>query len=256
MGIRSAGATRRRWAARAAAVALGVGALLGVACTSSTDVTLTTPQQTGIVVSGEGTATVVPDVGVFSAGVEVSRPTVAAAREEAAKAMDALRAAVRRLGVEERDIRTQAFNIHPQYSSRTNGGRPVITGYTVSNTVSVKVRKLDDLSRVLDAAVAAGGDAVRVQGIGFEVDDPARAQAEARERAMADARARAEQLAKAAGASLGKVRAVSEAVGGGPEVLLRAPAAAPSIGGGDTATPVSPGESEVRVTVNVVYDLD
>lgn len=244
---------------RALAVALlGALALLAAACTSNTDVTLTSPEQTGIVVSGEGIVTVVPDVGTFTAGIEVTQPTVAAAREQAARAADALTAAVRALGVEQRDVRTVSFNIYPQYSSRpTDGGRSAITGYTVNNVVSVKVRKIDDLSKVLDAAVAAGGNATRVQQIAFEVGEPERYEAEARELAMADAKRRAEQLAEAAGASLGRVRSVSEAIGGGPEVFLRA--AAPSGAGAldaDTPTPVSPGETELRLTVSVVYDLD
>ncbi|MSQ36195.1 MAG: DUF541 domain-containing protein [Dehalococcoidia bacterium] len=243
---------------RALTVALlGGVALLAAACTSNTDVTLTSPEQTGVAVSGEGVVTVVPDVGTFTAGIEVTRPTVAAAREEAARAAAALTAAVRALGVEQRDVRTVSFTVNPQYDLRAPNGRPMITGYTVSNVVTVKVRKVDDLSKVLDAAVAAGGNATRVQQIAFEVGDPQRFEVEARDLAMADAKRRAEQLAKAAGASLGRVRAVSEAVAGGPELLRRlaAPATGASLDS-DTPTPVSLGETELRLTVSVVYDLD
>src|SRR2546425_1277263 len=81
-----------------------------------------------------------------------------------------------------------------------------ITGYTVRNQVTAKVRQFDALSKALDEAVAAGGNDVRVQNIAFAVDDPERARAEARDKAVADARARVDQLAKASGAKVGKVR--------------------------------------------------
>lgn len=250
-------ATDVRRGRAALAALLSALALLAVACDTRVDVTIALPEQNGIAVSGEGVVTVVPDVGTFSAGIEVSRPTVAAAREEAARAADAFTAAVRALGVEQRDVRTVSFNVHPQYDLRAPNGRPTITGYTVSNVVTVKVRRVDDLSKVLDAAVAAGDNATRVQQISFEVGEPERFAAEARALAMDDARRRAEQLAEAAGASLGRVRAGSESIAAGPQPIPRA--AVPEAAGGtfaDTPTPVSPGETELRLVVSVVYDLE
>ena len=97
--------------------ALAALALLAAACTAGdTTVTVAQPEQTGISVSGTGSVTVVPDLAVLSLGVEVTRATIAEARSEAAEAMEAVRAALGRDGVEERDIATQYFNIFPQYS--------------------------------------------------------------------------------------------------------------------------------------------
>ena len=275
--------------------ALAALALLAAACTAGdTTVTVAQPEQTGISVSGTGSVTVVPDLAVLSLGVEVTRATIAEARSEAAEAMEAVRAALGRDGVEERDIATQYFNIFPQYSrpvpcvetrlvpapaplAATEGAAtegpvaplaapavastpcppqpPQITGFRVNNQLTVKVRDLDRLSDVLDDAITAGGDAVRVNNVSFSVDEPEQYLGEAREQAMQDARERAEQLASLAGVTLGQLRSVSESSAssqnlgrGGFGAEFAFAAAAP--------TPLSPGESEVSLTVFVVYEID
>jgi uncharacterized protein YggE len=222
-----------------------------VACRSDTHVSVG-EAQTGITVTGTGRVTVVPDIGLLNLGVEVSRPTVAEARAEAASAMDAVRTSLQQNGVEDRDITTQFFNIQPQYGppEPVERGLPAIIGYTVSNQVTVKVRAVDNISTVLDGAIAAGGNATRVNGVSFTVDEPQRYEAEARDLAMADARARAEQLADLAGVQLGAARAVNEALSGSPE----GPFPSALQRGGDTS--ISPGETEVTLTVSVVYDLE
>ena len=159
----------RRRALRSLAVVGFGGALLAlVACTPKTEVTVASPQQqTGIAVTGQATVNVKPDVARLNLGVQVTEPTVAAARNNAADAMTKLQAALKAKGVQEKDIRTQALNINPQYANQPNGGTPRITGYQVANTVQVTVRNLDTVSEVIDAAVAAGGNAVRMNGISF-----------------------------------------------------------------------------------------
>lgn len=101
----------------APAIVVGVLALALSACTAGdTSVVFPQPQQSGISVSGQGSVTVTPDIAVINLGVEVSRPTVEEARNEAAALMTAMQEALTRNGVEERDIATRFFNIYPQYS--------------------------------------------------------------------------------------------------------------------------------------------
>lgn len=241
----------RRWAL---AIVLGATALVAAGCSSETRVAVDQEQQTGIAVSGTGRVTVVPDIALVNLGVEVTRSSIADARSAAATAMDAVRASLQRNGIDDKDIATLYFSIQPQYGSPdplTRDGVPRITGYSVVNQLSVKVRRIDDISKVVDSAVTAGGDAARVQSVSFTVDQPEEFQAEAREKAVADARARAEQLAKLAGVSLGRARAVSETSGATP---LDFKFAAPSTGAGET--PFSPGQTEVTLSVNVVYDIE
>ena len=233
---------------------IAAAALLAVACGGGdTNVTVAGAEQTGISVSGTGTVTVAPDVAVLIMGVEVTRETVAEAREEAAAANQAIRDSLERDGVEERDVATQFFNIYPQYVYEERRA-PEIIGFTVTNQLRVKVRELDSVSDVLDGAIDAAGDAVRVQSISFTIDEPEQFFDQARADAMADARERAEQLAGLAGVSLGPPRTISESRGGGP---IPFPGDAGGFGlEAQAATPISPGETEITLTVFVVYGIE
>ena len=238
----------------AALTALAAAALLAAACGGGdTNVTVAGAEQTGISVTGTGAVTVVPDVEILIMGVEVMRETVAEAREKAAAANQAIRDSLEDNGVEERDVATQFFNIFPQYAFEERRA-PEIIGFTVTNQLRVKVREIDSVSDVLDGAIAAGGDAVRVQSISFTVDEPEQFFDEARAEAMADARERAEQLADLAGVSLGPPRTISESRGGGP---IPFPVGAGAFRAeAQAATPISPGETEIALTVFVVYGIE
>ena len=252
--------------------ALLLAAALGglpLACESGTTVVSATDPG-GISVNGSGTVTVVPDLAQLSIGVEARAADVAAARSDAARAVDAVRASLRRNGIEDKDIKTQSINIRPEYGSRpiapqvpvpgearppVLSSEPPIVAYVASNTVVVKVRNLENASKVLDDAVSAGGDSTRVNGIEFTVDQPERFEAEARELAMKDAKSRAEALARNAGVDLGKPRSISESFGGPLPYRGASPLAAQSAPE-DVATPLSPGESEIVLNVTVTYAID
>jgi uncharacterized protein YggE len=250
---------------------LGVIVALTAGCETKTTVVSAPDARGGIAVSGTGTVTVVPDIARLNIGVEARGRTVAEARQGAARAMEAVRTSVMRNGVEDRDLKTQSLNIRPEYGSKPvstpapappNGGRPqvvpsgeqVIVGYVASITVLIKVRNIDSASKVLDDAVAAGGDETRVNGIAFAVDTPERFQAEARELAMKDARDRAEALAANAGVKLGKPRSITESLSV-PRPVALANGVTPARTG-SASTPIDPGESEVTINVNVTYEIN
>jgi uncharacterized protein len=239
------------------AAAAGLVALLAaIGCTPETQVTVGGSEQTGITVAGTGRVSVVPDVGILQLAVQSTQPNVGAARDRAAAAMEAVRGALKSAGVDEKDIATSGFSIQPQYDFRpSTGGTPIITGYVVNNLVTVKVRQLNALSRVLDQAVAAGGNDVRVNDVAFTVDEPERHRERARKLAVEDARRHAEQLAEAAGVSLGGARSVIESSGDVPIPVERAARSSAQDGSG-VDTPVSPGETDITVTVSVVYEIE
>lgn len=117
------------------------------------------------------------------------------------------------------------------------------------------MRQIDDVSEVIDRATAAGGDLVRVNSVAFTVDEPEQYLAGAREQAMADARERAGQLAHLAGMKLGSVRSVSES-GGPTQFSSRIVPGGVAFAEAAAPTPISPGESEISLTVFVVYELE
>ena len=213
-------------------------------------------QQEGIWVTGQGEAQAVPDVAVLNLGVQAQAPTVAEAQDQAKQAMDAVMATLKTNGIAEEDIQTTGYNIWQQTRWDNQTQQEVVTGYQVSNSIQVKVRKIADTGAILDAAVAAGGDLIRAQGIGFQVDDPSPFLTEAREKAVADAKQKAEQLARLAGVKLGTPTYITESYNN-PGIFRAASMSMDAAGGGvSVPTPITPGETTITASVQIVYSMD
>ena len=210
-------------------------------------------QPTGISVSGQGKVTAIPDVDIIRLGVEATAKTVSEARDQAATAMDAVINSLKANGVNAKDIQTQYLSIYPVKKWLENDQEEITVGYRVTNTVAAKVRKVGDAGLVIDSAVKAGGDLIQVQGISFTIDDPTIYFSQARREAMADAKAKAQELATLAGVGLGRAIYISEGGGYVPtpiyETRTMAAGAAPS-------TPISPGELEISLSVQVLYAIE
>jgi uncharacterized protein YggE len=214
-------------------------------------------QNTGIWVTGEGKVSVVPDVAILSLGVEAQTDTVAEAQNQAATAMAAVVTELDRYDIAEKDIKTQRFSIIPIRRWVEEKGEEILIGYRVTNTVTVKVREVDNIGTIIDAVVKAGGDFIRIHSISFTVDDPSAYHTEAREMAMADAEAKGKHLAELGDVKLGKPIFINESGGFIPvvrEVFIEAPVPAPMMA--PPPTSISPGETEIRLSVQVVYNIE
>jgi len=209
-------------------------------------------QQSGIWVNGTGEVIVTPDIATLSLGIEAQAATVAEAQTQAAMAMEAVMAALADGGVAEKDIQTRYFSIYQVTRWDDYKDEQVVTGYRVTNMVTAKIRDIEQVGPIIDAVAAAGGDYTRINNISFSVDDPTPYYEEARQKAVADARAKAEQLADLAGLNLGKATYISEGTVYPPVVYrdagMEAMAPAPT-------TPISPGEIELSLTVQVAYAI-
>jgi uncharacterized protein YggE len=232
---------------------LGVTAalsMLALGCRSDTTVMTNSSEKPGITVSGEGSVYGQPDVAVATLGVQATAATVADARSQASDKMDAMLSALKNGGVAEKDIQTTQFSIDPQYDFSNN--RQTLTGFMVNNIVSVKIHNIDKTGELIDAAVSAGGDQARVQGLQFTIDDPSSLKDEARKKAMTDAHGRAQTLADAAGATLGGARSITE--GGGATPITFGAADMAKLAAAPT-TPIETGQLQVTIDVSVVYEL-
>jgi uncharacterized protein YggE len=212
----------------------------------------------GIWVTGQGTITLEPDLVLLNIGVE----TMAIARGDAAEAMAAIVEAVKARGLEDRDIQTVSFNIWPRYEfpevlvngSRTR--RQVLVGYTVSNTASIKIRDLDAVGEIIDDIAAAGGDATRINGINFTIEDPSVFMNQLREDAVNDAIAKAEQFGELTGVAVGSLVFISETGGGSPVVQNFGAADGFMMARAESApTSISGGELELRLGVQAVFGI-
>jgi uncharacterized protein YggE len=211
-------------------------------------------QQSGIWVSGTGKVAVTPDIATLSLGIEAQAETVAEAQSQAAEAMAAVMTALDESGVDEKDIQTQYFSIRQVTRWDDFKDKEVVIGYRVTNMVTAKIREIEQAGPIIDAVAAAGGDLTRINNISFSVDDPTPYYEEARQKAVVDARAKAEQLADLAGVKLGKPTYISEGaqVPIYPREVYYEGAAVPVPA---PPTPISPGEVELSLTVQVAYAI-
>ena len=208
-------------------------------------------QQEGIWVSGEGKVTVTPDLATLGLGIEAQAKTVAEAQSQAAEAMGRVTAALTDSGVDEKDIQTQYFSITQVTRWDDETQQDIVIGYRVTNTVAAKIREIDKIGSIIDVVAAAGGDYTRINSIAFSVDDPTAYYGEARQKAMADAIAKAEQMAELAGVELGKPTYISEWESY-PVNYIEMARAVPA----PVETPISPGEIELTLTVQVAYTIE
>ena len=204
-----------------------------------------------VTATGTGRVAVTPDVVELRLGVAVTRPTATAAQADAAVAMAAVLAALRRAGAADRDLRTDGLSLQPVMDYQDDGP-PRLRGYELRNGVVARLRDVARLPEAIDRAIAAG--ATTLDSVQFDVDDRAAAEAAARSAAVADAVAKAGALARAAAAELGPVLSISEASALQPG-LFPASRSAKLMVAEAAPTPVEAGESEVAVTVEVVVAL-
>ena len=257
---------------------LVIAALLAVSPVALHAQSVTQPQVTLgpnsaiLSLTAEGQSRRTPDIAMFSAGVVTQASTAAQAITDNSRRMDSVVAALKRAGVADRDIQTSAINLSPRYSNPERDaqiiaqqtGKPYvpphesakIIGYEARNTVSVRVRDLDKMGKVIDTLVSVGAN--EVNGPNFTLDQPQEAQDEARVEAIQIGRQRAELYAKAAGMRVARILSISE--GGGYYPVQRmgtfdvaAPAAPPAPP--PPPTPVQPGELTIGASVSMQFEL-
>jgi uncharacterized protein len=225
--------------------------VLGSVMNASAQITTPTSDGTLLSVSADAKATRVPDVASMSTGVVTQAADANGALRANAEEMNKMMAAIKAAGIAERDVQTSGINIYPQYQYAENQP-PKITGYQASNTVTLKVRDISKLGKVLDALVASGAN--QVNGPSFEIDEPEAAYDEARRNALKKAQERAEMYAKTLGLRVRRIVSIDEGGGYQPPVPVRM-MAMKSASMEAMDTPVSPGESTLTANLNVVFEL-
>ncbi len=210
---------------------------------------VTTNQTQPFSVTGEGKATAIPDMASVNAGVTAEGTTVKDAQDKLNTAINKVSQAVKGQGVDSKDIQTSNYSISPNYNYQTNPNR--INGYSASSNLTIKVKNIDRVNGVIDAATGSG--ATNVGGVTFDVSDKTKAENEARSLAVADAKAKAENAAKISGFKLGRLVNYDENFGGAPRPI---PMMAKAEGlGGAPPTQVEPGTNEIDVTVTLSYEI-
>jgi uncharacterized protein YggE len=198
-----------------------------------------------VTVTGEATVAVAPDMAIIRVGVTSQGKTAHEASDANAKQMTKVLAAIKDAGIADRDVQTSRLSLQPQYDPNKNGTAR-LTGFQVTNQVTIKIRDTDKLPVILDRAIAAGAN--EMSGIEFVVSEQSKLLDQARDDAVIDAHRKAELYAKAAGVKLGRVVSISEEGSNPPpRPVMQAMRAG--------AVPVAPGEQMLRASVTVSYDI-
>ena len=169
----------RRWVGIVFAAVLAVAGLSG--CDSSAGPVGANPRQVTVVGSGEVKG--VPDTLTADVSIEAVAPDVTTAMNQTNDRQKAVLAALSGGGIDAKDISTTQVSLQPQY-----GENSTITGYRASNSIQVKIRKLDSASQVLASIVSAGGDATRLNSVSYSIEDDSKLVSDARARAFNDAK--------------------------------------------------------------------
>ncbi len=227
------------------ATALLVGTLALAGCAAPAAAGPAAAPAPGITARGTGTVSATPDVVTVTLGVQTQDASATAALDANSAAATALLDVLRGAGVAPDDLRTTDLSVYPTYSE--DGRR--ITGYQVTNRVTATLRDLAGAGALIDTAAGAVGDAIRVDGLTFSIDDDSAARAAARGDAVRRAVAQAEEMAAAADVSLGPILSITELppTATGPQPF----AAAESVA--DAAVPLQAGTQDVEVVVEVVH---
>lgn len=152
-------------------------------------------------VVGEGEVEVIPDIAQVTVGVNVARAaTVEDAQQQMSKVNNSIIAAMQKLGVDKKDIKTANYAVYPEYSYE--GARSIV-GYNGDVQITIKTKKIDMVSQMVEAATAAGAN--NIQGTSFTVSDTNKYREEARNKAIENAREQAHKISKTLGIKLGRV---------------------------------------------------
>lgn len=221
---------------------------------------------TTISITGTGEALATPDIATFSFSVEAKEVDASVAQTKAAETMNALLAYLKEAGVEEKDVKTEYYNLTPRYEypevvcmewgyCPPRNDEPKLIGYQVNQSVSVKVRDTKKAGEIISGIGEKG--ATNVSGLSFTIDDEDKLKAEAREKAIVDAREKANVLADNLGVRIVRMNGYWEEESGYPMY---------GMGGGmayaedsammkSVAPELPTGENTITVKVNITYEI-
>lgn len=215
-----------------------------------------------ITVTGEGKVDAVPDIASINFTIESSKATQVESSNEVNAKTKTIVDSLKAQGIDEKDIKTDGYNSYPKYSNEIcpmYGGMPCrteskIIGYNVSQNITVKVRKVDNASTVIDSINKIG--VTNMSGPNFTFDDPSKIQNDARGLAIADAKEKADALAKQLGVKLVRITSFSDNNGGGyPMPMYALGKADAAVSSSQVAAEIPKGQNTVTSNVTITYEI-
>jgi len=209
-----------------------------------------TTKTSELAVVGEGKVEATPDTAYIDAGINVNdEATVEKAQSIINKTNNDIIDAMKKLGIDKNDIKTSNYSIYPNYNYAGNTNQ--ISGYNGNVTITIKTKKIDLVSSIIEQATKVGAN--QIQGVRFIIDKPENFRELARDAAIKNARTQGEKLAKNLKINLGKVVNIVESTPDTVQPLYRS--AAMGMGGGDSnAAAIEPGSQTITSTVTLYFE--
>jgi uncharacterized protein YggE len=210
------------------------------------------PRPPSISVNGEATIAADPDQAQIDIGVTTQARTAPDASRENAEHLARVLAEVKKLLGKGDEVKTSGYALNPQYRY-PQGGKPEIVGYTANNIVRIKTAKLDEVGKMIDAAMQAGAN--NINRLAFTLKDEEGARLDALKQASAKAKAKAEAIAASLGLKVVRIVSVTEGERSFQPVFRQAPMARAEGLAAAAPTPIEQGTVDVRSTVSLVAEV-
>lgn len=233
-------------------LALITAALLSLTTAAYAQQRAERPRPPSITVNGEATIAAEPDQAQIDIGVTTQARTAPDASRENAERLARVLAEVKKLLGKGDEVRTSGYALNPQYRY-PQGGKPEIVGYQANNTVRIKMSMLNDVGKVIDAAMQSGAN--NINRLAFTLKDEDAARIEALKQASAKAKAKAEAIAVSLGLKIVRIASVTEGERSVQPIYRAAPMARAEGLAAAPPTPIEQGTVDVRSTVSLVAEV-
>ena len=210
------------------------------------------PRPPSITVNGEATIVAEPDQAQIDIGVTTQARSAPDASRENAERLDRVLAEVKKLLSKADEVKTSGYSLNPQYRY-PQGGKPEIVGYLANNVVRIKTAKLDNVGKLIDAAMQAGAN--NINQLMFTLKDEDAARLEALRQASAKAQAKAEAIATSLGLKILRIVSVTEGERTFQPIYRQTPMARADTLAARAPTPVEAGTVDVRSTVSLTAEV-
>lgn len=205
-----------------------------------------------ITVNGEATIAADPDQAQIDIGVTTQARTAPDASRENAERLARVLAEVKKILGKDDEVKTSGYALNPQYRY-PQGGKPEIVGYQANNMVRIKMGKIEDVGKIIDAAMQSGAN--NINRLAFTLKDEDAARLDALKQASAKAKAKAEAIAASLGLKIVKIASVSEGERSIQPIYRVAPMARAEGLAAAAPTPIEQGTVDVRSTVSLVAEV-
>lgn len=203
-----------------------------------------------ITITAEGKATAAPDTARIDVSIVTDGATADDVQQKNAQIANGVIDYLKSNGVEAKDIKTTMYNLYPRYDYN---GKQALIGFSLTQTLEVKIRDLKKVGDLITGTVARGAN--QISSVSYFIDDPDVFKAQARTQAFEKARAKAKEVAKLAGVRLGDVVTFSESVNGYPMPMYERAYSNAGYGGGGISPDTQAGSQDVIVDVSVVFEI-